>query len=118
MNGLHERAQSLSAAFSAASSLVSGACPVRRDRALVLLVTALVIAADSTHAVVSSPSGIHYRVRIMYGPNGRWWSCSCQDAKWRGRSIGPCKHTVAAASEAVSTSAAEMASVASILSVP
>lgn len=118
MDGLHERAQSLSAAFSAASSLVSGACPVCKDRALDLSVTALVIAPDATHAVVSSPSGSQYRVRITYGPKGRWWWCSCQDAKWRGRSSGPCKHTVAAASEAVSTAAAEMALVASILSVP
>lgn len=118
MNGLHERAQTLSAAFSAAGSLVAGACPDRKDRALDLSVPALVIAADATHAVVSSPSGSQYHVRITYGPKGRWWWCSCQDAKWRGRSSGPCKHAVAVASEAISTSAAEMASVASILSAP
>lgn len=118
MNGLHERAQTLSAAFSAASSLVSVACPVRKDRALYLSITAQVITTDATHAVVRSPSGSQYRVRIIYGPNGRGWWCSCQDAKWRGRRDGPCKHTIATASGTIAMAAAEMAAVASILTVP
>lgn len=117
MNDLRPRSESLSRALAASDRMVAVACPKRQARAQAVRVTALVITTEAVHAVVpSSDGGTQYRVRITHSPT-RSWRCGCPDAGQRGLASGPCKHAVAVARAAPRAANAELAAIATILTV-